>query len=100
MLSKDLASPQIKNKMSKREFIRNTRQAVPTADSDFLGHLYDNIYVEGSIATWVTITADLEGVVVVGAGGGGGGSGGAPRRFVAPPSTNRPYHRVVGIADA
>ncbi|KAM7540268.1 hypothetical protein Aperf_G00000041984 [Anoplocephala perfoliata] len=55
MLSKDFASPQIKNKMSKREFIRNTRQAVPSADIDLLGQLYDNVYVEGDIGTWVTV---------------------------------------------
>lgn len=55
MLSKDFASPQIKNKMSKREFIRNTRQAVPSADIDLLGQLYDNVYVKGDIGTWVTV---------------------------------------------
>lgn len=55
MLSKDFASPQIKNKMSKREFIRNTRRAVPAADVELLGHFYDNVYVEGDIATWVTV---------------------------------------------
>nr|CDS28285.1 F box only protein 8 [Hymenolepis microstoma] len=55
MLSKDFASPQIKNKMSKREFIRNTRQAVPSANIDLLGQLYDNVYVEGDIGTWVTV---------------------------------------------
>ncbi|KAL5112575.1 F-box only protein 8 [Taenia crassiceps] len=55
MLSKDFASPQIKNKMSKREFIRNTRRAVPSADVELLGHFYDNVYMEGDIATWVTV---------------------------------------------
>lgn len=55
MLSKDFASPQIKNKMSKREFIRNTRRAVPSADVELLGHFYDNVYLEGDIATWVTV---------------------------------------------
>ncbi|VDN96537.1 unnamed protein product [Rodentolepis nana] len=58
MLSKDFASPQIKNKMSKREFIRNTRQAVPSASIDLLGQLYDNVYVEGDIGTWVIVKSN------------------------------------------
>lgn len=41
--------------MSKREFIRNTRQAVPSADVELLGHFYDNVYMGGDIATWVTV---------------------------------------------
>lgn len=49
LLSVDLCSPHVKNKMSKREFIRNTRRATPIGD-DFLGHLYDNIYLIGHVA--------------------------------------------------
>jgi len=49
MLSVDLTSPHVKNKMSKREFIRNVRHA--TAVDDVLsGHLYDDIYLRGHIA--------------------------------------------------
>nr|VZH90196.1 unnamed protein product [Spirometra erinaceieuropaei] len=51
MLSLDFSCPQIKNKMSKREFIRNTRRAALQASCDeFLGSLYDNVYLEGVIA--------------------------------------------------
>lgn len=50
MLSVDLSSPAVKNKMSKREFIRNTRYALPSVTSDFTGHLYDNVYLNGNIA--------------------------------------------------
>lgn len=49
MLSVDLTSPHIKNKMSKREFIRNTRRAAEGVNDDFAGHLYDNIYLRGHI---------------------------------------------------
>uniref|UniRef100_A0A1I8GJ93 SEC7 domain-containing protein n=1 Tax=Macrostomum lignano TaxID=282301 RepID=A0A1I8GJ93_9PLAT len=45
LLSVDLCSPHVKNKMSKREFIRNTRRATTPISDDFLGHLYDNIYL-------------------------------------------------------
>ena len=50
LLSVDLTSPHIKNKMSKREFIRNTRRAAEGVNDDFAGHLYDNIYLRGHIA--------------------------------------------------
>lgn len=50
LLSVDLTSPHVKNKMSKREFIRNTRNALPDLNTDFTGHLYDNIYLNGNIA--------------------------------------------------
>ncbi|CAH8854079.1 unnamed protein product [Trichobilharzia szidati] len=49
MLSVDLWSPSIKNKMSKREFIRNTRQVVTTVSDEFLGNLYDNVYIVGHV---------------------------------------------------
>ena len=49
LLSVDLNSPQVKNKMSKREFIRNTRRGYALPD-DYLGHLYDNIYLRGHLA--------------------------------------------------
>jgi len=72
LLSVDLTSPHVKNKMSKREFVRNICQAthqleqaaymrtpryrrprvqVPsTVDRDFAGHLYDNVYLIGHVA--------------------------------------------------
>jgi F-box protein 8 len=51
LLSVDLTSPAVKNKMSKREFIKNTRNALPDLNPDFTGHLYDNIYLNGNIAS-------------------------------------------------
>lgn len=50
MLSVDLSNPHIKNKMSKREFIRNVRGAIRVADDELYGHLYDDIYLRGHIA--------------------------------------------------
>ncbi|KAI1285595.1 F-box only protein 8 [Halotydeus destructor] len=50
MLSVDLASPHVKNKMSKREFIRNVRYALQKMDDEMYGHLYDDIYLRGHIA--------------------------------------------------
>jgi len=50
LLSIDLTSPHIKNKMSKREFIRNTRRAVNGLSDELAGHLYDNIYLVGHVA--------------------------------------------------
>ncbi|XP_077984385.1 F-box only protein 8-like [Glandiceps talaboti] len=50
LLSIDLTSPHIKNKMSKREFIRNVRHATHHVDDELSGHLYDNIYLVGHIA--------------------------------------------------
>ena len=51
MLSVDLISPHVKNKMSKREFIRNLRQAAGGISDDTLGHMYDNVYLTGHVAT-------------------------------------------------
>lgn len=53
MLSVDLTSPHVKNKMSKREFIRNMRRATPRQEvsDEVLGHMYDNIYLSGHVAT-------------------------------------------------
>lgn len=53
MLSVDLTSPHVKNKMSKREFIRNLRRATARteASDEVLGHMYDNIYLSGHVAT-------------------------------------------------
>ena len=51
LLSVDLTSPHVKNKMSKREFIRNLRGATNGIDDITLGHMYDNIYLHGHIAT-------------------------------------------------
>ena len=50
MLSVDLTSPHVKNKMSKREFIKNTKGAVRGVDEDLAGHLYDNVYLVGHVA--------------------------------------------------
>lgn len=50
LLSVDLTSPHVKNKMSKREFIKNTRGAARGVDEDLVGHLYDNIYLVGHVA--------------------------------------------------
>lgn len=55
MLSNDLRNPNIKNKMSKREYIKNTLQALVDQgngpiDIEYLGHVYDNIYLIGHVA--------------------------------------------------
>jgi F-box protein 8 len=61
LLSVDLGSPHVKNKMSKREFIRNTRNAVIRAGprpnrgrdddgSELLGEMYDNIFLRGHVS--------------------------------------------------
>ena len=57
LLSIDLTSPHVKNKMSKREFIRNTRRAVINGNlsDELAGHLYDNIYLVGHVAHSATI---------------------------------------------
>jgi len=49
MLSVDLGSPHVKNKMSKREFIRNLRHAAPDVNDEYTGHLYDNVYLIGHV---------------------------------------------------
>lgn len=51
MLSVDLANPKIKNKMSKREFIRNVRRAITIVDDELYGHMFDDIYLRGHIAS-------------------------------------------------
>ncbi len=59
LLSVDLTSPHVKNKMSKREFIRNTRNAVViqrrpgdhnTDSSDLFGEMYDNVFLRGHVS--------------------------------------------------
>ena len=51
LLSVDLSSPHVKNKMSKREFIKNTRGAVSGGDDeDLYGSFYDNVFLRGHIA--------------------------------------------------
>jgi len=53
LLSIDLSSVHVKNKMSKREFIRNVRQATARAPtSELLGHFYDNVYLYGHVAIY------------------------------------------------
>ena len=37
--------------MSKREFIRNLRPTVIGINDETLGHMYDNIYLNGHVAT-------------------------------------------------
>ncbi|KAL5268525.1 hypothetical protein ACHWQZ_G002414 [Mnemiopsis leidyi] len=49
LLGYDFTHPLIKNKMSKREFIRNTREVTPGVSNDYLGHMYDNIYLIGPV---------------------------------------------------
>jgi len=58
LLSVDLSSPHVKNKMSKREFIKNTKGAVVTEGqlvagngdpTDLYGRLYDNIFLRGHV---------------------------------------------------
>lgn len=50
MLSVDLCSPHVKNKMSKREFIRNVRNAIQQrVDDSVCGDMYDDIYLHGHI---------------------------------------------------
>ena len=49
IFSVDLGSPHVKNKMSKREFIRNLRHAAPDVNDDYTGHLYDNVYLIGHV---------------------------------------------------
>lgn len=50
LLSVDLSSPHVKNKMSKREFVKNLRGLVQGLETDYLGDIYDNVYLEGHIA--------------------------------------------------
>lgn len=59
LLSVDLNSQAVKNKMSKREFIKNTRNALPDLSPDFTGHLYDNIYLNGNVATRSRLDEEL-----------------------------------------
>lgn len=49
LLSVDPYSPHVKNKMSKREFIRNNRQVLTDANRDMLSDLYDDVYMNGHI---------------------------------------------------
>ncbi|KAH3830598.1 F-box only protein 8-like [Dreissena polymorpha] len=50
MLSVDLSSPHVRNKMSKREFIKNTKRAATGVNEDLVGDLYDNVYLVGHVA--------------------------------------------------
>ncbi|KAK3739117.1 hypothetical protein QZH41_010528 [Actinostola sp. cb2023] len=50
LLSVDLSSPKVKNKMTKREFIKNLRGVVHPTCVDFIGDLYDDIYLRGHVA--------------------------------------------------
>ena len=73
LLSVDLTSPHVKNKMSKREFIRNTRNAVVPGNvnnnnnnnvinnnnnvnnarssrDDLYGEMYDNVFLRGHVS--------------------------------------------------
>ena len=59
LLSVDLHSPHVKNKMSKREFIRNNRQVVVEANRDLLGDLYDDVYLNGIAGTQLDVNRKL-----------------------------------------
>ena len=59
LLSVDLYSPHVKNKMSKREFIRNNRQIVMDANRDLLGDLYDDVYLNGITAAPLNVNGKL-----------------------------------------
>lgn len=48
LLSADLTTPHVRNKMSKREFVRVNRAHLFGHD-DYLGRLYDNVYLFGHI---------------------------------------------------
>lgn len=47
--SVDFSSFYVKNKMLKREFVKNFCGFVYGVEIDFLGDLYDNVYFEGYI---------------------------------------------------
>lgn len=53
LLSTDLNSPHVKNKMTKREFIRNLRSTITaevnTLSTDYLGLIYDFVFLQGVI---------------------------------------------------
>jgi len=49
LLSVDLYSPHVKNKMSKREFIRNNRQVMDDVSTDVLSDMYDDVYLNGHV---------------------------------------------------
>lgn len=49
MLFVDFSSFVVKNKMFKREFIKNIRRAVRSVDDDLVGDFYDNIYLIGYV---------------------------------------------------
>ena len=59
LLSVDLHSPHVKNKMSKREFIRNNRRVVVEANRDLLGDLYDDVYLNGIAGTQLNVNRKL-----------------------------------------
>lgn len=45
----DSSSFVVKNKMFKREFIKNIRRAARSVDDDLVGDFYDNIYLIGYV---------------------------------------------------
>jgi len=49
LLSVDLYSPHVKNKMSKREFIRNNRPMMADVSADTLSDIYDDVYMNGHV---------------------------------------------------
>lgn len=53
LLGTDLTSPHVKNKMSKREFIRNNKGIIRNdrLTDDFLGELYDFVFLQGLFPT-------------------------------------------------
>jgi len=43
MLGTDAHNPKQEKKMSKQDFVTNTRRACPSISSDYLGNIYDRI---------------------------------------------------------
>ncbi|TSX30739.1 F-box only protein 8 [Bagarius yarrelli] len=68
LLSIDLSSPHVKNKMSKREFIRNTRRAAQNISEDFVGHLIKDSITDlellGALARPLAHVRAINGVVI------------------------------------
>ncbi|EDO47087.1 predicted protein [Nematostella vectensis] len=50
LLSVDLSSPKVKTKMTKREFIKNLRGVTQECSVEYIGDMYDDIYLSGHIA--------------------------------------------------
>lgn len=51
LLSADLHNPLVKRKMTKREFLRNTRHIIATFSDDYLCQVYDYVFLFGHVAS-------------------------------------------------